>query len=123
MATLMQTEPIKATFEKDDKHVKSERPSVQVPPVVYESPSGSPTSMGSATSLPGPHTKAPPLQRLPKIIQATDSKDYKAGRTLILCFDGTGDQFDADVSLIVIYSKSDLLELKHCQALSVSEEG
>lgn len=38
---------------------------------------------------------------LPAIIPLADNK---RGRTLVLCFDGTGDQFDADVSRLSLCS-------------------
>ena len=47
-------------------------------------------------------------------------------RTVVLCFDGTGDQFDTDVcaiSLFTLINRISLLEFEHHSALFDAQEG
>ena len=57
------------------------------------------------------------------------SGEQRAPRTLILCFDGTSNEYDTDVSIIshvdecLDFSPCDGLEHECCQTFRSSEEG
>jgi hypothetical protein len=63
----------------------------------------------------------------PQVIPAGEALNLP-GRSLVLCFDGTGDQYDHDVSSHIsfsqYYSESELdVELEHCSICSTLKEG
>jgi uncharacterized protein (DUF2235 family) len=49
---------------------------------------------------------APPPVTVPPLIPPAEERAY---RTLILCFDGTGDQFDDDVRISFFLSRANLI--------------
>lgn len=77
---------------------------------------------------------SPPTTDLPPVIQAlkdnqTTPLAESTARTLVLCFDGTGDQFDADVSIPYCYNLelqtqlACIVELEHYPVLPAVGKG
>ncbi|KAI4716939.1 hypothetical protein E4T48_06872 [Aureobasidium sp. EXF-10727] len=60
-----------------------------------------PTASSNSTTLSEQPTAVHSTPQLPKYIHATKNGETLKGRTLIICLDGTGDQFDGDNSNIV----------------------
>ena len=69
-----------------------------------------PPALPSRPCIPPPPAPArPPAMAQPTPVDVNSIRiipeiDAKRRRTLVLCFDGTGDQFDADVSICRLYA-------------------
>jgi len=70
-----------------------------------------------STKLAEPQSEIPPFP--PTIRAVKDSQSPKSGRTLVICLDGTGDQFDNDnsnvIKLVACLKKDDASQITYYQ--------